>query len=265
MTHVITLLTDFGLQDSYVAQMKGVILSVLPQATIVDISHEIGPQNVGQASRILRQATPCFPAKSVHVAVVDPGVGTDRQIVAAKIAKQIYVLPDNGLLSDLLERHSVEWCVRVENRDFWRDEISSTFHGRDIMSPVAAQLCKGLDARELGPACPADTLVRIRRQTRGVRSVDGWLAVEVLDVDHFGNVILDLGVAAHPREGALRIRKQAHAKALLVPIVKTYGNADEGSLVALVGSSGEWELAVVGGSASKLLDISAFDRVYVEN
>ena len=193
MAKVITLLTDFGTQDSYVAQMKGVLLDLCPEALIVDTTHEIRSQDVSQAARMLPHLANTFPAGTIHIAVVDPGVGTKRRVVAAKIFEQIFVLPDNGLLSRVLDAGPTSWCVEVDNPRYWRDKVSSTFHGRDIMAPVAAHLASGVDWQELGTSCSPDSLVRLKEITFALPSdvTQGILDLVVVDIDRFGNIILN--------------------------------------------------------------------------
>ena len=145
------MLTDFGTGSPYVAQMKGVILAINPRATIVDISHAIPPQDISTGAWALVEVADSFPAGSIHVAVVDPGVGSAREIVYAEIARRHYVAPDNGLLGCLAARTPPSRIRALTEPRFWQERVSATFHGRDIMSPVAARLSLGLDANELGP------------------------------------------------------------------------------------------------------------------
>ena len=148
---LITLTTDFGEGSSYVAAMKGVIYSIHPTARLVDISHHVPPQDVRLAALMLEDATRWFPPGSIHVAVIDPGVGTQRGIVFAEIGQQCYVAPDNGLLSRLVLHEPPSRIYAVENPRYWLPEVSATFHGRDIMAPVAARVAMGLDPSALGP------------------------------------------------------------------------------------------------------------------
>ncbi len=148
---IITLLTDFGTADVYVAQMKAVILQAVPNCQIIDVTHHIAPQNVSLGARALRDASMLFPQGTIHIAVVDPGVGSDRRIVAAKINHQIFILPDNGLLSEVLRDFPLQQAVALTESRFWRPTISNTFHGRDIMAAVAGHLASGTQLSELGP------------------------------------------------------------------------------------------------------------------
>ncbi|MCA9211061.1 MAG: SAM-dependent chlorinase/fluorinase, partial [Planctomycetales bacterium] len=185
---IVTLTTDFGEVGSYVGQMKGVILSLARQAAIVDITHSIGPQNVRQAAMILDEATRRFPAGTVHVAVIDPGVGTTRRILAARIGSQYYVAPDNGLLSLLASRYEGNVFVELTERKYWLPEVSATFHGRDIMAPVAARLLGGLAIEWLGrPINQLHECVWPEPALQANRIVG-----QVIAVDTFGNAITNI-------------------------------------------------------------------------
>ena len=148
---VITLTTDFGAGSPYVAAMKGVILSINPRATVVDITHGVRPQDIRQAALVVDDVAGRFPPESIHVAVVDPGVGTDRAIVYAHVGRRHFVAPDNGLLSRVAERIRPSKIIRISEAEYWLNPVSATFHGRDIMAPVAARLSTGLDPEKLGP------------------------------------------------------------------------------------------------------------------
>jgi S-adenosylmethionine hydrolase len=248
---VITLTTDFGTGSPYVAAMKGVILSINPWVTVVDVTHDIRAQDVRQGALVLDDVTGRFPPESVHVAVIDPGVGTDRAIVYAKIGHRHFVVPDNGLLSRVARRIPPSKVVRLSNPKHWLPSVSSTFHGRDIMAPVAARLCSGLDPDELGP--PHDKLVML--DWPEAKTSPGRIDGEILDVDSFGNLITNIEarmLAAAPDPQHVRVQLGEHE---VEGVVSTYGDRPQGALTALVGSSGRLELAVVGGSAAKALGV----------
>src|SRR5438270_1372894 len=152
MLQIITLTTDFGLGSPYVAAMKGVILSINPTARLVDIAHTVAPQNIRQSAMLLAEATTWFPAETIHVAVIDPGVGTQRRIVYAQIGDQQYLAPDNGLLSRLTAKSRPARIIALENAEHWLPSVSNTFHGRDILAPIAAQLSLGMEPDRLGPS-----------------------------------------------------------------------------------------------------------------
>jgi S-adenosylmethionine hydrolase len=229
---IVALLTDYGLQDAYVGILKGALLSANPAARIVDITHDIPPQDVREGSRVLAAARPYFPDGTVFVAVVDPGVGTDRDIIALETGRHTYVAPHNGLL-DFLD--DVRRGVRVTQSRYFRHPVSSTFHGRDILAPVAGLLAKGLDLRRLGPA--------LRWTVKKAGSVRG----EVVSVDRFGNLITDIPAASLPKDG-LRITV---GRRTLRALSRTYADAKKGELLALVGSTGHLEISVNQGSASR--------------
>jgi S-adenosylmethionine hydrolase len=256
---VITLTTDFGTGSPYVAAMKGVILSINPWATVVDLTHDVRPQDVRQGALVLDDVTGRFPPESVHVAVVDPGVGTDRAIVYAKIGHRHFVAPDNGLLSRVARRIPPSKIVRIANPEQWLQPVSATFHGRDIMAPVAARLSSGLDPDQLGP--PHERLVMLDWPEPAVSP--GVIEGEVLDVDSFGNLVTNIGsdLLAHVlADQHPRIQLGEHQ---VKGILTTYGDRPRGTLVALVGSTGRLELAIVGGSAASTLGASVGDRVAV--
>lgn len=259
MRRIITLTTDFGASSTYVAAMKGVILSINPAAVIVDVSHGVEPQNIRQGALTLADATGWFPEHSIHVAVIDPGVGTARRIVYAEINKQHYVAPDNGLLSILVERHTPARVFAVENPQYWLPAVSLTFHGRDIMAPVAARLSMGLVPAKLGP--PVDRLESIPwpAPAKGADSITGW----IISVDSFGNLISNIEgelLLGLPAETLKRIRCGNRE---IRGIVRTYGERPAGSLAALVGSSGRLEVAVVGGNAAAELKVGIDELVEV--
>src|SRR4051794_1322094 len=141
----VTLTTDFGLSSPYVAQMKGVLLSLCSEVRLVDITHGIHPQDVAEGAIVLADVTLLFPPGTIHIAVIDPGVGTSRRLLYAELGEQKYLLPDNGLLTLLAEHGPPRQLIAIENRAFWRPEVSATFHGRDILAPVAAHLALGID------------------------------------------------------------------------------------------------------------------------
>ena len=256
---LITLTTDFGGGSPYVAAMKGVILSINPEAQIVDVTHAVPAQDIGAGALVLEQATPWFPAGSLHVAVVDPGVGSERGIVYAEIAGQQYIAPDNGLLGRLAARHEPSRIVAVEDPAFWLPRVSATFHGRDIMAPVAARLSRGLAAERLGR--PLDKLVSLTWPEVVIlpRSIRG----SVESIDSFGNLITDItdDMLTHvPRDESVRITCDEHET---IGIFRTYADQPSATLLALIGSSGRLELAIVEENAAAMLGIRTGTPVVV--
>jgi len=254
---IITLTTDFGTGSPYVAAMKGVILSINPAATLVDVTHAVRPQDVRQAALILDDVAGRFPPGTLHVAVVDPGVGTGRAIVYAAIGDRQFVAPDNGVLSRVARRIKPSKIVRITEPGYWLQPVSSTFHGRDIMAPAAARLSLGLEPEKLGP--PLKKLVTLD-WPEPVAS-PGKIEGEILDVDSFGNLITNIEaemLAQVPPGRRVRVRLGDHETE---GILSTYGDRPDAALIALVGSSGRLELAIVGGSAAQTLGSGVGDPV----
>ena len=257
---IITLTTDFGTGSPYVAAMKGVIFSLNPAATVVDITHDIPAQDVRHAAVVLDDVTDRFPPGTIHVVVVDPGVGTDRALVFVRIGRQNYLAPDNGVLSRLARRKTPAKIVRLTERRYWLHPVSATFHGRDILAPVAARLSLELDPDWLGVA--QETLVML--DWPEVAAKPQAIRGSVLFIDGFGNLITDITaemLADRPKEQGLRVSCAGRS---VEGLCRTYGDRPAGSLVALIGSSGRLELAVVGGSAAAMLKAGIGDVVTVE-
>lgn len=260
MSRIITLTTDFGPSSPYVAVMKGVILSVNPQARIVDITHAVPAQDVRAGALALAEAAPWFPSRTIHVAVVDPGVGSERRIVYARIGEHDHIAPDNGLLSRLALATSPSTIRHVREAEFWLKPVSMTFHGRDIMAPVAAQLSLGLAAERLGPEL--GDLVRL--EWTEARLVGKKIEGAVQSIDSFGNLITNIpanALADVPRgEEDVTIFCDDHETR---GIFKTYSDQPEMTLMALVGSGGTLELAIVGESAALMLGIKVGTPVVI--
>jgi len=260
MTSIITLTTDFGAGSPYVAAMKGVMLSINPLVRLVDLSHEVAPQDVSYGAVFLAETTTWFPAGTIHVAVVDPGVGTNRRLLYARIGDQHYLAPDNGLLSLLAKRLRPVRIVELTNSEYWLPAVSNTFHGRDIFAPVAGQLSLGLELERLGPIVADLNMLDWPEPQLGDHRIDG----AVRWTDRFGNLITNIPssmLAAAASPSGLKIScfgKQIHGT------ISSYGARQAGELTALIGSSGFLEIAVVNGSAVKLLNASAGAPVAVE-
>jgi S-adenosylmethionine hydrolase len=255
---IITLTTDFGRADTYSAQMKGVILSINPAATIVDVTHEIPPQDVMRGSLALGEMWQAFPAGTIHVAVIDPGVGTSRGILAAKCEDRLFVLPNNGLLSHVLRSNPSDEIVELRNQAYWRENITSTFHGRDIMAPVAAHLSLGIRLTQLGPPTTDVKFLECPEPRLDERQLIGM----IVSIDHFGNLITNIDVT-HLRqlpttEIIVRCNEQQ-----VDGISQSYAARPGGTLIALLGSQGHLELAIVNGSAAARLGAHISDVVAV--
>ena len=188
---VITLLTDFGVDDEYVGSMKGVVLSIAPEVTLVDISHHIDPQDIVQAAYLIASTYGYFPKNTVHLVVVDPGVGSDRSIIAVRTETQYFVAPDNGVLTFILEKERLTQAVRIENAAYFLQPVSTTFHGRDIFAPVGAHIARGVRLNELGPVEDSRNLLRIPIQRPHVTPA-GELVGQVVWSDRFGNLITNI-------------------------------------------------------------------------
>lgn len=251
MSGIITLTTDFGADSPYVAAMKGVILSIDPDAKLVDITHSVPPQNVRQGALVLASVTPRFPPDTIHVAVIDPGVGTTRQIVYARIGSQQYVCPDNGLLSRLALRQRPSKIVAATRAEFWLPRVSSTFHGRDIMAPIAARLNRGFEPSQLGSAM--DHVAHLA--WREISIVPGKIEGAIESIDSFGNLITD--ISSGQLEGVpfdeVRIACDEHET---LGIYRTYNDQPDMTFMALVNSDDHLELAIVGESAAGMLGIT---------
>jgi S-adenosylmethionine hydrolase len=260
MRPLITLTTDFGSGSPYAAQMKGVILSLCRDVDLVDISHAIGPQNIREGAIVLADATPRFPPGTIHVAVIDPGVGTSRRLLYAEIGQQRYLAPDNGLLSLLATRERPQRIRALENDSLWLSDRSQTFHGRDILAPVAAHLALGVDADELGPPIAALQTLSWPQPQRTAAGVQG----EVLYIDSFGNVITNLtrdevAAAGNPARLVITCGGQT-----IRGVMPTYASALPREVVALFDSQGRLELAIVHGHAARELAIGAGAPVTIE-
>ncbi len=257
---ILTLTTDFGLRSGFVGIMKGVIYSIALQVEIVDISHSIAPQNIQEGAFTLWRAAPFFPPGTIHVYVVDPGVGTQRRPLAAQIGDQYFVGPDNGLLTPLLEaaegaQQPVE-VIHLNNPKYWLPKVSHTFHGRDVFAPVGAHLANGISLSALGPRL--DNPVRMKLP-HPVKTETCWTAHVTL-IDTFGNLTLDLPASMlQCRTDALfRLRGT-----VVTGISESYGQKQPGDLIALVDSEDYLEIAVVNGSAAERLGAQVGDTVEV--
>lgn len=256
---IVTLTTDFGPSGRYVAQMKGVLFSRAPGITVVDLSYEIPPQDVAAAAALLEQAVPYWPAGTVHLAVVDPGVGTERAIVAIDALGQRFVGPDNGLFGWLAGR--VDGMVALSRERLDAAGNSQTFHGRDVMAPAAALLAGGTALAELGePHGELVTLPRHDAPDLFESRVEGFVA----EVDRYGNLITNIPVEAledAPHGDRLRISLGEHET---FGLWRTYGEQPPQTLIALVGSTGMVELAIVNGSAAMMLAAGVGDAVTLD-
>jgi S-adenosylmethionine hydrolase len=267
MPPIITITTDFGLSDSYVAQMKGVILAISPEVRLVDVTHQVPRQDCVAASAILADVVGAFPPGTIHLVVVDPGVGTNRRAVAVETNEAIdvlgprFVAPDNGVLTEVLQTHPIHRAVRLAEPRFWRPEISHTFHGRDLFAPVAAHWSRGVDLAEFGPPLewpliqlPADRPLVQNGEIRG----------RIVRTDSFGNLITNIEASRLPESGRQRLIVELGTQRI-VGLSRCYGEKATGELLALIGSSGRLEIAVCQGHAGEMLAAWSGDPVIVRD
>jgi len=245
---ILTLTTDFGRDGPYVAAMKGVVLGLAPDAQMIDVSHAIAPQNVLEGAFVLANIVDAFPAGTVHLAVVDPGVGTARRLVAVSVAEQWFVAPDNGLLGGVTQGRPVFGIWEITNPALRRPRVSMTFHGRDILAPAAAHLLLGRDPDELGPRLSKI----ISLANFEPRFDDHAIVGEVIFRDAFGNLITNIHASRLPDDPPESWTIEMNGETIR-GLARTYGDRPPGSLVALAGSSGWIEVAVVNGDAGRTL------------
>ena len=253
---IITVTTDFGTQDWFVGTMKGVILGLAPRAAIVDITHEIPPRDIRAGAFALAASYGHFPKGTVHVAVIDPGVGSARKAIAVRTANYLFVGPDNGVLSFALARERIKSVHRLEKRNYFLQPVSQTFHGRDIFAPVAAHLSRGVPIRKFGAAQKG--FVRLPWPQPCVRRnrIEG----EVVFVDRFGNAISNI------ENGRVNTRRELEiftGRKRLCQAKAFYQSVPTGQAVAVPGSSGFLEIAVNGGSAAKRFRLKIGHRISI--
>lgn len=249
-TPLITLTTDFG-PGPFAGLMKGVILGICPQAVLVDISHAVPPQDVAAGCLVLEQVLDAFPPGSIHLGVVDPGVGTARKGMVLAAAGMLWVGPDNGLFSVALERDAGARAWELAEPAYFRQTVSNTFHGRDIFAPVAAHLARGVDPAQMGP--PLTGPMRLEQPKPQVRA--GALHGRVIEVDHFGNLGTDIPQVMAERFLAGRPGVATIREMRIPGPLTAYGQASPGQALALFNSSGRLELALNQGSLCRRLGL----------
>jgi hypothetical protein len=254
---VIALLTDFGTRDHYAGTIKGVALGICPDATLVDISHDVPPHDVLAGALELAAAYKYFPAGTIFLVVVDPGVGSARRGIAAEAGDYRFVAPDNGVLTIVLDEHPPKKVVELSERRYARATVSRTFEGRDRFAPAAAWLAKGIDLAALGRPAGATHRVDVPQPVSSDEGLEG----EVLRVDRFGNLISNIDRRTFEKLGsalAIHVGETEISK-----VVSTYADADAGALCALFGSTDHLEIAVNGGNAAETLTLGRGARVRV--
>lgn len=255
---IITLLTDFGLRDTFIGVMKGVIWSISPNLQIVDLTHEIPAQRVVDGTLAIAGAASYFPAGTIHVCVVDPGVGTARRPMLAAIGDQFFIGPDNGLFSLLIKKAedltTPPVYIALNKTHYWLPQVSNSFHGRDIFAPVAAHLANGVKLEELGDPFENPVLITIPVPQK---TEDGWLG-QVMQVDHFGNLVTNITREQLKPDTGVTISVK---NTTINEVVATFGSKPAGELIAMFDSSGHLAISVVNGSAAERLGVSADEIV----
>jgi len=257
---IVTLLSDFGLRDPYVAEMKAVILSICPDALIVDISHKIRKFDVRMGAFILSQAAPYFPSGTIHVAVVDPGVGTERRPIIIETERSFYVGPDNGLLVLSAQREEISRIYEIANPKFTLKNVSRTFHGRDIFSPAAAYLAKGIPPSHFGPEIHDPVTPSFTEPTVQQNEIRG----EVIHIDGFGNIITnvtlkDLNTIGVEEGKSLSLK--LGGRDLTLRLCSAYNQVPRKTLLAIIGGSGFLEISVNQGDASQVFSVEPGEEV----
>ena len=263
MSKIITLLTDFGLRDPYVSMMKAVILSINPTVKIIDISHKIPKFNILSASFILKSAAKYFPKNTIHVVVIDPGVGSKRRAITIKTKNYYFIGPDNGVLIPAALEDGIVESRNIINKKYFRKDVSKTFHGRDIFAPVAAYLSLGIDFKELGPKIqdfiiPSFSFPRIDKDK---------IIGNIIHIDDFGNIVTNIKKeniekfckAKTCRDFKINIGNQE----LIVPFLRSYSDIAKDNLLALIDSENYLEISVNMGNAAKMLKAKERERIVV--
>jgi len=260
---LITLTTDFGIEDEYVGIMKGVILSINPSAAIIDITHHVDPQDINQAAQIIKSSYKYFPKGTIHVIVVDPGVGSNRAILALEMMGYFFIAPDNGVLTHLMDEGDLAALVQVVNSKYFLKAVSQTFHGRDIFAPVAAHISNGLKIQKLGAKTDKKNIVCLDIRKPSIID-NNTLIGAIMWIDHFGNLITDIDSKILSKfcdkEKKLEIRIGANK---IYGLSVNYESAGLQSPVAVIGSRGYLEIAINCGSAQYYFKAKKGDAVKV--
>lgn len=259
---VITLLTDFGIRDSYPGVMKGVIWKIAPDVQIADISHTIKPQNILHGALALDRTTHFFPAGTIHVAVVDPGVGTARRPIGLRLGEHYFIGPDNGLFTLVLERAEVNHeqvnVVHLDQSQYWLPEVSHVFHGRDIFAPCAAYLATGVPLANLGTVIHDPIRLEIARPEP---LPEGGVRGQVVEIDNFGNLSTNIHQEHLRTLGEISVKV---GEKRIDGLVTTFGDRPVGTLIALYGTSHDLMISIVNGDAARTLNASLGDSVEVK-
>jgi S-adenosylmethionine hydrolase len=245
---IISLLTDFGTQDGFVGIMKGVILGINPSAILVDLSHEVAPQDILTGALILRSAVAFFPPGTIHVAVVDPGVGSTRRAIIVETATSLFIGPDNGLLSLAAPPDSVQRIIHLTNRHYFLPHVTQTFHGRDVFAPVAAHVSRGVSLEDCGPSVASMEQLTLPAVERDTVQIAG----RVIAIDRFGNIVTNIS-AADLLPFPMERLSVSIGPVQIHGLASTYASVPVGTVTALLNSWGLLEIAVRNGSATQQL------------
>jgi S-adenosylmethionine hydrolase len=260
---IITLLSDFGLKDVYVAEMKAIILSIHPEAQIIDVSHQVGKFNIMEGSFVLASVIPFFPSGSIHLAVVDPGVGTPRRPLIIETKKNLFVGPDNGLLIPAAQKESICHVYQISNARFMLPQVSRTFHGRDVFAPAAAYLARGCDPSEFGPEIHDFQISQFPNPVITRKRIHG----EILYIDGFGNLVSNLSAADLEKsgihEGAI-IEVKLGKDLSVIKLCSAYGEVPPSTALALIGSHGFLEISLNQGKASEEFKVKRGDPLRIK-
>jgi S-adenosylmethionine hydrolase len=260
---IITLLTDFGTEDAYVGVMKGVILSINPSAAVVDVCHYIDPQDLIEAAYLIKSSYRYFPKGTVHIIIVDPGVGGNRSIVAVELAGHIFLAPDNGVLTLLMDEGEVDAIVRVENTHYFLNSISQTFHGRDIFAPVGAHISKGVPIEKLGPYLGKQELIRLSIPKPYISDKDELIGT-IISIDRFGNCISNINencLNKFVENGSEKRLEIKIGKTVIKSLSHTYTDVEPKRPLAIIGSFGYLEIAMSCDNAGRQLNVEKGDTI----
>ncbi len=260
---IITLLTDFGTEDAYVGVMKGAILSINPSAVVVDVCHYIDPQDLIEAAFFIKSSFKYFPKGTVHIVVVDPGVGGTRSVVAVKLSGHIFLAPDNGVLTLLMDEEEIDTIVRVENAHYFLNSISQTFHGRDIFAPVGSHISKGVSIEKLGPNLDLKELMRLSIPKPYISDKEELMGT-IISIDRFGNCISNINencLNEFVKNGSEKQIEIKIGKTAIKSLSHSYAEVDSGCPLAIVGSFGYLEIALNCGNASHQLNVEKGDNI----
>ena len=256
---IITLMTDFGTSDHYIGVMKGVILNINPQVQIVDITHAIPPQDIHGAAFLIDSAHRYFPTETVHVIVVDPGVGSERRAIVCRTETAYFVCPDNGILSHILRREERIHTVAADNSAYFLPQVSNTFHGRDIFAPIAAHLSRGVSIDKLGSPVAQPVQFPIPQPQVTDRAIIG----QVIWIDSFGNLVTDI---SHEILGSLQERNSiviCAGSARIDHINRSYAESAVGEALAIIGSFNRLEISINQGNAAQTLGLKRGDTITI--